>query len=184
MKNIQENNILQKRINRFETNTTFIEEPFEVFDFNENLKSNKIEELEFTNYLSSNQCNKYFILLEICKKLYENYNNINKLFITDEFDSHRYHAKRVYDIMNMVNNKEIDKKTTIYKLKSKTDPEIQFYVAREENILKLQLIDVYHIVIEAENKKNGKTDRVGIYTARSKCGFDIKEIQEKLESQN
>jgi len=184
LKNIQENNILRKRVNRFGTNTTFEEELFEIFDFNKNLKSDKIEELEFTNYLSSNQCDKYFILLEICKKLYENFNNINKLFVTDEFDSHRYNAQRVYDIMKAINNREIDKTTTIYKLKNKEDPEIQFYVSREKNILKLQLIDVYHIVIETVNRKNGRTDRKGIYNARANCKFDIKEIQEELEGQN
>lgn len=180
MKNIQESNIFYKRINRFTDNINFVKEEFETFDFNDNLKSNKIEELEFTNYLSSNQCDKYYLLLDICKKLYENYNNINKLFIADEFDPHRYHSKRVYDIMNTVNNKQIDKKIIIYKFKCKKDPAIQFYVSKENKSLKLYLIDIYHIVIETINIRTGKADRVAIYNKRKKCSFDIKKIQEEL----
>ena len=177
---MQKNNILYKRINRFSNNTRFVKEEYNKFDFNNNLKSNKIEELKFTNYLSSNRCNKYFLLLEICAELYKNNNSINKIFVLDEFDPYRYHSKRVYDIMNTVNYKKIKKKTIIYKLKSRVDPAIQFYVVREKNILKLCLIDIYHIVIETVNKKIGKADRVTIYSKREKCNYDIKNIQKKL----
>lgn len=178
MKNIRENNRFYKRINRYKINERFIEESFNKFDFNNNLKSDKIDELEFINFLSSDKCNKYFILVDICRKLTQNYNNINKLFIPDEFDSSRCNSQRVYDIINVVNDEEVNRKVVIFKFKCKEDPEIQFYVSKEENILKLRLIDVYHIAIEAVNKKIGKADRKGIYEKRKKCKFNINKITE------
>ena len=61
---MQGSNIFYKRENRFTSHVKFVGEEYNSFDFNNNLKSNKIEQLEFTNYLSSNQCKKYYILLE------------------------------------------------------------------------------------------------------------------------
>jgi hypothetical protein len=177
---MQENNILYKRVNRFSANVGFEKEEYNLFEFNGNLKSDKIESLEFTNYLSSDKCKKYFLLLEICKAINNKYSNINKYFIADEFDSHRYNAKRVYDIIEAVNNKIIDKSVVVYKFKCKKDAAIQFYVIKEDKILKLCLIDIYHIVIEATNKKIGKADRKGIYEARKKCSFNIRELQKEL----
>ena len=165
---MQENNIFYLRKNRFSDRVKYIGEEYKSFDFNHNLKSNKIEELEFTNFLSSNQCNKYYLLVDICKKLFNNYKNVNKLFIPDEFDSERYNSKRVYDIINIVNGEEIDKKIIIYKFKSKEDQEIQFYVSKEGEALKLYLIDIYHIAIEATNRKIGKADRKKIYIMQEK----------------
>lgn len=177
---MQENNVFYLRKNRFSNDVKYVDEGYTEFDFNNNLKSNKIEELEFTNYLSSNQCNKYYVLFDICQKLYNNYKNLNKLFVPDEFDSGKYNSKRVYEIISVVNNREIEQKQIIYKFKNKNDKEIQFYISKENNVLKLYLIDIYHIVIEATNYKNGKADRKGIYKARKKCHYDIKEIQDKL----
>ena len=179
----ENNNIFYKRINRFSNNVRFVKEEYHSFDFNNNLRSSKFEDLEFTNYLSSNQCNKYFTLLEICKNLKMNY-SINKLFIPDEFDSNRYNSKRVYDIINKVNNKIVNKTITIYKLKCKIDPAIQFYVSKESNSLKLYLIDLYHIVIETINYRTGKADRVAIYKKRKKCNYDIKNIDVQLQKNN
>lgn len=177
---MQESNIFYRRINRFSNNVYSIKEKYNSFDFNDNLKSNKIEELQFTNFLSSNQCEKYFLLSDICTKLYKNYNNLNKIFVADEFDPNRYNSKRVFDIINVVNDKKINKKTTIYKFKCKKNPAIQFYISKENNILKLYLIDIYHLVIEATNQRTGKTDRVATYKKRERCNFDIKEIQTKI----
>lgn len=177
---MQESNVFYLRKNRFSNNRIYESEEYTEFDFNNNLKSDKFEELEFTNFLSSNQCKKYNLLLEICQKLYSNCKNLNKLFIPDEFDSGKHNSKRVYDIISAVNNKKIDNKQVIYKLKNKDDKEIQFYISKENSILKLYLIDIYHIVIEATNGKIGKADRKGIYKARKKCHYDIKEIQKEL----
>ena len=176
---MQGNNIFYKRINRFKSNVSFVEEEYKTFDFNNNLKSDKIEDLEFTNYLSSNQCKKYSLLLNICKNLYNNC-DISKSFIADEFNWNKYNSKRVQDIINAVNNKTIKSNALVYKLKHRKDPEIQFYVLKEKNSLKLYLIDVYHLAIEAVNAKTGKADRKGIYKARKNNSFDIKEIQRQL----
>lgn len=180
MKNIQENNIFYKRVNRFSLNPKFKAEEYNTFDFNNNLKSDNLEDLEFTNYLSSNKCSKYYLLLEICKEIQNRYSSFNKYFIPDEFDSHKYNAKRVYDIINAVNTRKIDNTKMIYKFKCKKDPEIQFYIIKEDKVLKLSVIDIYHIVIGATNSKTGRNDRKGIYRARKKCTFDIKNVQEQL----
>lgn len=177
---MQENNIFYKRINRFSKNTRFEKETFEVFDFNNNLKSDKIEELEFTNFLSSDKSQKYFNLLNICDELMKKNISINKLFIFDEFDSSKYNAKRVYEIINKVNNSEINPQKLIYKLKSKDDPAIQFYILKEGNRLKLELIDVYHLVIKAINKKTGKVNAKQVYIKRKKCNYNIINIANKL----
>lgn len=179
---MQENNVFYQRVGRFTSQPKAKKEEFEKFEFNNNLKSNKIEELEFTNYLSSNKCNKYFVLLEVCKNLYNNC-YINKYFVVDNFNWTKLNAKRVQDIINTINCEQIKENTVIYKLKNKEDQEIQFYVTKENNTLKLQLIDIYHIAIEAINVRTGKADRKGIYKARKNSSFDIKEIQKQLNTE-
>ena len=49
-------------------------------------------------------------------------------------------------------------------------------------VLKLYLIDLYHLGIEAVNRKTGRRDLKGIYQARKKCEYDIKKINENLVS--
>jgi len=178
---MQENNVFYVRKNRFTSNVKYDQEEYSSFDFNNNLKSDIIDVLEFTNYLSSNQCNKYFLLTEICKKLYINYKNLNKYFVPDEFNANRHNSQRVFDIMDVVNNDTINRKLLIYKLKCRSDDELQFYVSIENKTMKLYLIDVYHIVIEATNHRIGKANRKQIYEKRKKCSYDIKEIQNELD---
>lgn len=170
-----------KRENRF-TNPTFVNEEYYVFDFNNNLKSNHLQQLEFTNYVSSNKCKKYMTLEEICKRIYKNEKEWEKLFVADEIDISKNVPKleRIYKIISNVNNDIVDKKELILKFKYIDDMEIQFYIKNNNGTLKLYLIDLYHIGIEATNNKNGRTDRKGIYRARKKCNFDIRAIQEEL----
>lgn len=181
---MQENNIFYKRVNRFSNNISYQKEEYDSFDFNGNLKSDKFEELEFTNYLSSNGCNKYFLLLEICEKINNNIINFNKYFIPDEFDSSKYSSKRVFNIINAINKRNVPKETLIYKFKSKKDPEIQFYAVLDNRVLKLYAIDIYHLIIEAINKKTGKADRFGIYNKRKNCSYDIAEIKKELNKKS
>lgn len=57
-----------------------------------------------------------------------------------------------------------------------------FILKMKIGILKLYLIDLYHLGIEAQNRKTGRTDLKGIYKSRSKCKFNISEINKKIKS--
>ena len=175
-------NRFKKRINRFK-NPVFVEEEYKWFDFNNNLKSDHFPELYFTNFLSSNLCNKYLKLKDICTKIKFNNNEWTKMFIPDEIEIKVDVPKinRLYKIMSLVNNKEINREEVILKFKNLEDKEIQFYIKNENGILKLYLIDLYHLGIEAENKKIHRTDIRSIYNARKKCNYDISNIDNKLE---
>ena len=179
--NLFKSKTFSKRINRF-NNSTFIEETYKSFDFNNNLKSDNLEDLEFTNFVSSNICKKYLILTNICQQISKNEKELDKLFVADEIDINVDIPKlnRIYDIINIVNNKQISREKLILKFKYLKDQEIQFYINNDNGVLKLYLIDLYHIGIEATNKRTGRNDRKGIYNARKKYKFDIKEIQKKL----
>lgn len=175
-------NRFKKRVNRFK-NPTFVEESYKWFDFNNNLKSNHFAELYFTNFLSSNLCNKYSRLNEICSKIKLNNNEWIKMFISDEIDIKLDIPKinRLYKIMSLVNNKEINRDELILKFKNLEDKEIQFYIKKEHGVLKLYLIDLYHLGIEAENRKIHKADIRSIYNARKKCNYDISNINDSIE---
>ncbi len=185
---MQQNNLFRsgtfsKRVNRFK-NSIFIEEEYSAFDFNNNLKSDNIEELEFTNFVSSKLSKKYITLKEICKKINNNEKEWDKLFVADEIaiNTNSPRLDRLYNIISNVNNKKVIKSKLILKFKYIADSEIQFYINNENGILKLYLIDLYHIGIEATNRKTGRTDRKGIYKARKNLKFDIKEIKNELDN--
>ena len=174
-------NRFKKRVNRF-NNPIFVEEKYKWFDFNDNLKSNHFPELHFTNFLSSNLCNKYVKLEDICTKIKLNNNEWIKMFVSDEIEIKTDIPKinRLYKIMSLVNNKDINRDELILKFKNLEDQEIQFYIKNENGILKLYLLDLYHLGIEAENKKIHKADIKSIYKARRKCNYDISNIDKKL----
>lgn len=170
-------NRFKKRKSRFK-NPIFVQESYKCFDFNNNLKSDHFAELYFTNFLSSNLCNKYSKLNEICNKIKYNNNEWIKMFVADEIDIKQDIPKinRLYKIMSLVNKKEINREELVLKFKNLKDKEIQFYIKNENGILKLYLIDLYHLGIEAENKKIHKADVRSIYNARKKCNYDIGNI--------
>lgn len=175
-------NRFRKRVNRFK-NPTFVEDKYDGFDFNNNLKSNHIKELCFTNFVSSDKCKKYYELEEICIKIAMNNKEWPKLFIADELDINKEIPKmeRLYKIISIVNNGLIKENDIILKFKNLEDQEIQFYIKKENGILKLYLIDLYHLGIEAENKKIKKIDLKGNYKARQKYGYNIESINSKIE---
>ena len=125
-------NRFKKRINRF-SHPTFVNEVYVGFDFNNNLKSNRIEELKFTNFVSSNRCKKYCELEKICIKIYKNKEEWCKLFVADEIEISREIPKmdRVYNIIGKINDKSIHNDELILKFKNLKDPELQFYVKNE-----------------------------------------------------
>jgi len=175
-------NRFNKRVDRF-TNPRFVKEEYEEFDFNNNIKSNNIEELYFTNYTSSNICKKYLKLEEICMKIANNNNEWTNTFVADEIDIKNDMPKlnRIYKIIQVVNREEINRKEIILKFKNVEDPEIQFYIKQEKNKLKLYLIDIYHLGIEAPNKKTRRIDARGIYNSRKKCNYNIVNINSKIK---
>lgn len=183
--NLFKANKFRKRINRFK-NATFVKEKYKYFDFNNNIKSNHIKELEFTNFVKTNTCKKYCTLLDICKKIRRNEKEWDKMFVADEIDITIEIPKldRLYKIINVVNNKKTDRNKLVFKFKYLEDKEIQFYVEKENDVLKLYLIDLYHIGIEAMNKKIGMANRKRMYNATKEFHCDIKEIQKELDSDN
>ena len=174
-------NRFNKRINRF-NNPKFVEERYNGFDFNNNLKSNHFPELYFTNFLSSNLSNKYLKLNDICTKIRFNNNEWVKMFVADEIEIKTDIPKinRLYKIISLVNNKEINRNELILKFKNLEDQEIQFYIKNENGVLKLCLIDLYHLGMKAVNKKIHKADIRSIYNARKKCNYDISNINNNL----
>lgn len=174
-------NTIQLRVNRF-NNPTFISETYNSFDFNNNLKSVHIEDLEFTNYVSSKECKKYKDLEEVCMKISRNKNELENLFVADELGKSISILKyeRLLKILSAINNRQINQTEIILKFKNIEDNEIQFYIKNESGNFKLYMIDMYHIGIEATNKKTGRADRKGIYNARKKCSCDIAEIQNEM----
>lgn len=178
-------NTIQARVNRF-NNPKWVTKQYNSFDFNNNLKSNNFSDLEFTNYVSSKECKKYKDLKDICFKIFCNKNELDNLFMADELDNNVSVSKRkrLWNILNKINNTTISHDEIILKFKNKIDKEIQFYIKDDNGIFKLYMIDIYHIGIEATNKKTGRADRRGIYKARKKCNFDIIEIQKELNSKS
>ncbi len=168
---------INKRINRF-NNPYFEKEKYEEFDFNNNMKSDNFKELKFTNYTTSDKCNKYHKLQEICNKIINNIEEWDKLFIADEININKDIPKldRIYAILCKVNGRKINRKELILKFKNLEDNEIQFFVKNEKGILKLYLVDIYHLAIEAYNKKSRRIDLNGKYKAMSKASYCISNL--------
>ena len=174
-------NTIQIRVNRYK-NTRFDSVKYKKFDFNNNLKSTHLKELEFTNYVKSKNCKKYVKLRDICKSIILSKSELEILFEADELDDKTSVLKyeRMLKIISAINNMKVSKEEVILKFKNRDDKEIQFYIKNENGIFKLYMIDMYHIAIEATNKKTGRADRKGIYRARCFYEYDIKEIQKEL----
>ena len=178
---ILKENQIQLRVNRFNS-PTFIVEAYNSFDFNNNLKSVHLKDLEFTNYVSSKECKKYKDLQNICTRINHNKNELENLFIADELENNTSVLKyeRLLKILSAINNRQITQNEIILKFKNIVDNEIQFYIKNENGTFKLYMVDMYHIGIEAVNRKTGRADRKGIYNARKKYSCDIVEIQNEL----
>lgn len=125
-------NRFQKRVDRFK-NPIFIEESYDTFDFNGNLKSTNIPKLNFTNFTSSNLCKKYLDLKEICLCINANNSKWEKLFLADEVNMSIDIPKinRIYQIISIVNNREIERDELILKFRNIQDKEIQFFIKKE-----------------------------------------------------
>lgn len=146
--------IFRKRIDRF-ANPRLVEEEYTEIDFNNNLISVCYDELRFTNFTRSDACKKYLHLKDICSKITENAQELEVLFKADELDISADIPKcnRMYAIISKANNNKINRNDLILKFKNRLDPEIQFFIKKEHTILKVYLIDLYHLMIEAYNKK-------------------------------
>lgn len=151
-------NILEKR-----------EFKYKEFNFNGNLHSEKIEEEKFTNYLKSYENKLFKLLNEIFDKLYFGNYSFLEEFELDLYEAYEesFESKRlrriVMKINNMKNEEEIPK--ILYKFKpTKKEREknkwyngIRLYVSADtDGSIKLYLIDIYHLAINAFNSKTKK----------------------------
>lgn len=187
---MQTNNIIKKNKNIFNsriskyTENRFQKEKYLEFDFNDCLKSDNFGDLKFTNYVKSNQTKKYKKLLDICIELEKDINILDKKFQAREIEHNvnKIKLERLYKIISRVSNEVIGNTTEILKYKNKEDPEIQLFIKKENQILKLYLVDLYHLYMEVPNFKTGRADLGGIYKAHKDMQYCISTISEKIYS--
>lgn len=164
---------------------------FKSFNFNGNLRSDKLEEEKFTNYIKSYDNKYYEILTEIFDKLkYDNYTFLQE-FELDEYEASEYTqaSKRLKRIIMKVNNlkderllPKIDKfKPTRYQReKEKRFDGIRLYVSTNVNgIIDLYLIDIYHLGIDAYNYKTNSYDLEKNYNTTKEYNKCISKISDK-----
>lgn len=198
LKNIEESkteNIFKHKMNKILRNGSGIlnVEPFyfKSFNFNGNLHSNKLEEEQFTNYISSYDNKYYKILTKIFDKLnYDDYEFFDE-FELDEYISSEYTeaSKRLKRIIMEVNGIKDDrllpqidkfKPTKHMRKEEKRFDEIRLYVSKDNvGNIDLYLVDLYHLGIDAFNYKLGKNDLKGNYRAREKYNYCISKIADK-----
>lgn len=176
-----ESNRFTLRTNRFKS-AIFNQEEYDFIDFNGNLKSVNLEELKFTNFVNSSEKKIYKELKEICISLLTSNTIFNNSFLADEIKELKSKKiQRLYDIISKVNGRKVKPEEAILKFKNKNNPELQFYIKKDGKILKVFLIDLYHLGIDAKHKAFGKYDLVGRYNAYKKCKYDIANIQLEIE---
>lgn len=175
-------NVFIERKNRFTDNTLFIPKEYNSFCFNGNLKSDNFGDLNFTNFVNSKEKKKYKDLKMLCIELLNCTNALEKHFIADEVKtSSTAKIARLNNIISRVNKEEINIQNQILKFKNREDPEIQLYIQNDDGELKVLLIDLYHLGIEAFNLKIGKWDLLGAYRANKECKYDISNIAIEIE---
>ena len=130
-------------------------------DFNLAMNSVDLEEYNFINFLSSNQCKEYLKVYGYYKEsLKSNCSFLDKEF---EFDP--------YTNLNSTKNEKLKKliyetSSTVFndfqlldliKYKNKKDKGIQFYIKYDKKTNKgnVYLIDLYHMVIPTEYRRKG-----------------------------
>lgn len=177
----KEKNIFQLRVNKY-SNERFKKEEYSEFNFNNCLKSDNFEDLQFTNHVKSKEVKKYKLLLDICIELSKNSDVIDKKFEATEIEPsmNKRKLERLYEIIRRVSKEKVDCTNQILKFKNKQDKEIQIFVKKEEDSLKLYLIDLYHLYMEVPNFKTGRCDLSGIYKNHKNLQHCISSIAEIL----
>lgn len=171
--NLQDNQF-KHRINRIVRDHSGVleAEPYEFkyFNFNGNLHSEKIEEEKFTNYLSSYGTILYEILKNLFDKLQKDEYEFLNEFELDEYEASEYteESKRLKRIIAKANRiadiekiPKIDKFKPVKRLRKeqKRFDGIRLFVhTREDGIIDLYLVDLYHLAIDAFNYKTGHYD--------------------------
>lgn len=169
------------RINRFQ-DAIFNQEEYDLIDFNGNLKSVNLEKLNFTNFVNSSEKKIYKELKDICISVVTSNSMFNNCFIADEIKvSSSKKIERLYNIISEVNGIEVKSEETILKFKNKNNPELQFYIKKDGKILKVFLIDLYHLGMDARHRAFGRYDLVGRYNVYKKCKYDIANIQLEID---
>lgn len=152
------NNVIKTRYNRFDRSKRFIEYDIcKKFDLKRGLKSIDLKEYLFINKASSEDEEAFNIIVDLyIKCLEDDYSFIINLK-GDEIIS-GYRADRLLDIINKVqntkyNNKDLKK---ILKFRYDNHPELRLYVLMSRKNYSVLLIDLYHLAIYGDYKKNGK----------------------------
>lgn len=181
-------NILKVRHNRFgntfDKPTIIEEQTYEIIDFKDSLKSIKIPELYFTNFFTSNKCQRYDYFKELYSKYKNNANIFNDLLIGDEIqDSNKEKLNRLCSIMSNANNNESitiqNLVQNILKFKFKKEVTMQLYIKKEGNICHVYLVDLYHLGIPATNQITGRSDYKKVYQKRQKADCCLSNIKKE-----
>lgn len=147
-------NSFVKKYNRFLKGQEFDSEvKFSCIEIESNFKSIDYPEEFFINKIGAENSPKYKILKDICK-VYNNKGNIMDKFLEAEEIIPNQNTSRLLKIISKNIGENLPREV-IYKLqkfKSKEDIEIQWYFCYGNKILKLYLIDIYHLAIVAKEK--------------------------------
>lgn len=163
---------------------------FKSFEFNGNLRSDKIEDEKFTNFVSSYNNSYYNLLEDILDKLhYAKYSFLDE-FELDEYEASEFTSasERLKRIIARVNNVDVSqlpkidkfKPTRYARKKEKRYDTVRLYVSRNENgVIDLYLIDLYHLGIDAYNYKTKKYELNAHYRNAENFSKCISKISDK-----
>jgi len=131
------------------------------------MKSINLEKHKFTNYVKTNQ-NKQYKLLE---KIYSDYKN----------------GKRLSDILsyNNMDNFTMTRITNTLKFHLKDNNQIRLFIEIEKNnILKVRLIDLFHLAIPSEHKgMSSEVMKDKLYNQHKNNRLSINLIKNKYKEQ-
>jgi hypothetical protein len=152
------NNTFSIRRNRFkETGSKFESVSISKVDVGSSFNSINYSEQFYTNYVNTSEQKVYKIMNTLYDKIKD-----NNLVFNDYFFDELYYKEKTIDrllmIINESNNETYKKKDLpiIYKLKHNKEPKIHLYISIKNNIVKILLIDLYHLSIPADLYSNGK----------------------------
>lgn len=155
-------------------------------DFGDSLNSINLPGLFFTNYSSSNAIKQYKIIKNNYKDNVQE-NDFLHEYVIDEIYSNS-EISRLIDIINFQNNSSyvLNDIINIIKLKNKDSKDLHIYVILNNNIIKVLLIDLFHLGIKADlySEKTGKlikrADLKELYSKHSSNNYSLCNILSEL----
>lgn len=153
---------------------------YKYLDFGNSLNSIKDEALIFTNFSTSAEKKEYKIIKQNYIDNRKGLTIANK-YIIDELEPDEK-VKRLINIINNQNNSDykLSDINNIFKFKHKECSALHIYVEKDNDTLKILLIDLFHLSIKADiysNKKKVKSgDLKKIYEKNSKNSYNLNNI--------